>query len=110
MPTYTFYCKACFKSYSDLQPFDPTGKYKDVKCPHCNSKKKSQTPTAPKIKFTNPTDTSKFDNFSYRAGYNLDKAQDLRRAAESQSHMGSDPYNAGGIDDISGGDYFGEVE
>jgi DNA-directed RNA polymerase subunit RPC12/RpoP len=110
VPTYTFYCKACFKEYSDLQPFDPTGKYKKVKCPNCNSKKKSQTPTVPKIKFTNPKDTSKFDNFSYRAGYNLEKAQDLRRAAESESHMGSDPYHAAGVDDISSGNHFGEVE
>lgn len=108
MPNYEFVCGSCKKTYSSLEPFDPTGKYKDVRCTHCNSKKKKMKPTAGNIKFTNPQDTSKFDNFSYRAGYNLEKAQNERRAAEDQSHMGSAPYN--GIDDISGGDFFGEVE
>lgn len=108
MPNYDFMCGGCNKSYSSLEQFDPTGKYKDVRCPKCNSKKKKKLPSAGNIKFTNPKDTSKFDNFSYRAGYNLEKAQDERRAAESQSHMGTQPYNA--VDDISGGEFFGEVE
>ena len=108
MPSYNFTCKKCSKNYSDLQPFDPTGKYPDVRCPHCNSKSKKQSLTAANLKFTNPKDTSKWDNFSYRAGYNLDAAKDLRRAAEDASHMGTMTYN--GIDDISRGDIFGEVE
>lgn len=60
------------------------------------------------IKFTNPKDTSKFDNFGYRAGYNLEQAQDLRRKAEEASHMGNSPYK--NIDDIQSGNFFGEVE
>jgi putative FmdB family regulatory protein len=108
MPTYEFTCLKCKRAYSDLQPFDPTGKYADVSCPHCKSKRKKQGVTFAAVKFTNPKDTSKFDNFSYRAGYNLDKAQDERRAAESASHMGAAPYM--NHDDISSGDYFGEVE
>lgn len=108
MPTYEFLCGKCNKTYSSLESFDPTGKYKDVRCTHCDSKKKKMKPTAANIKFGNPKDTSKFDNFSYRAGYNLEMAQNERRAAEDQSHMGSAPYNS--IDDVSGGDFFGEVE
>ena len=108
MPTYEFTCVKCKKAYSDLQSFDPTGKYSDVKCPHCNSKRKRQGLTAAALKFANPKDTSKFDNFSYRAGYNLDKAQDERRPAEAASHMGTTPYMS--HDDISSGEHFGGVE
>lgn len=108
MPVYAFTCSSCKKNYDDFTNFDLTGKYKDVKCPHCNSRKKKQNLTAANLKFANPQDTSKFDNFSYRAGYNLDKAQNERRAAESASHVGAAPYMA--HDDISSGECFGEVE
>jgi DNA-directed RNA polymerase subunit RPC12/RpoP len=109
MPSYCFQCGKCKKEYSDLVSFDPSGKYKDTKCTSCGSKKKKMLPTAAKLKFSNPTDTSKFDNFSYRAGYNLEAAQDLRKSAEEVSHMGTDPY-ADRIDDINRGDLFGEVK
>ncbi len=66
-------------------------------------------PTAAQIKFSTPQDTSKWDNFSYRAGYNLDSAQDLRKQAEVASHMGREPY-ADGIDDVNRGDLFGKVK
>ena len=66
-------------------------------------------PTTANLKFADPKDTSKWDNFSYRAGYNLEAAQDLRKAAEADSHMGTEPY-ADGIDDINRGDLFGEVK
>lgn len=110
LPNYNFQCKECKKEFSDLQPFDPKGKYPDVRCPKCNSKKKKLMPSSANLKFSNPQDTSKWDNFSYRAGYNLESAQDLRREAEASSHMGKDPYNAAGIDDINRGDLFGEVQ
>jgi hypothetical protein len=48
------------------------------------------------------------DNFEYRAGYNMDKAQGERRHAEAASHMGQTPYNS--IDDITSGKNFGEVQ
>ena len=108
MPTYEFLCKKCKKTYDEFTTFDSTGKYADVRCPHCKSKSKKQNITAAACKFANPQDTSKFDNFSYRAGYNLDKAQNERRAAEAASHMGEQPYM--NHDDISSGEYFGEVE
>ncbi len=108
MPTYVFSCLKCKHSYETLTAFDPSGKYADVTCPECKSKRKVQGVTAANIKFTNPKDTSKFDNFDYRAGYNLEQAQNLRREAEKASHVGSKPYN--NIDDISSGENFGEVE
>jgi putative FmdB family regulatory protein len=109
MPSYTFECGKCKKSFTDLVPFDPSGKYKNTECTHCGSKKKKLLPSAPNLKFADPKDTSKWDNFSYRAGYNLEAAQDLRKAAEEGSHMGTAPY-ADGIDDINRGDLFGEVK
>lgn len=108
MPTYQFQCLKCKIQYEELTNYDSSGKYRDVKCPACKSKRKTQQVTCAGIKFTNPKDTSKFDNFGYRAGYNLEKAQELRRDAEQASHVGSTPYNQ--LDDISGGEFFGEVE
>ena len=108
MPTYNFACKNCDKNYEALASFDPKGRYASVSCPHCNSKKKKKLINDANIKFAQPKDTSKFDNFNYRAGYNLEQAQDLRRKAESTSHMGTTPYNP--IDDISSGNHFGEVK
>lgn len=108
LPSYVFLCSKCENQYESLTNFDSTGKYKEVSCPSCKSKKKKQQVTFANIKFTNPKDTSKFDNFGYRAGYNLEQAQDLRRKAEEASHMGNAPYNS--IDDIQSGEFFGEVE
>jgi putative FmdB family regulatory protein len=108
MPVYSFVCLKCKNDYETLTSFDSSGKYSDVVCPTCQSKRKKQQVTSANLKFTNPKDTSKFDNFGYRAGYNLEQAQNLRREAESASHMGSMPYS--GIDDISSGENFGEVK
>ena len=107
MPTYQFSCKKCKHEYETIAKFDETGKYSDVSCPKCNSKSKTKLLNSANIKFAQPKDTSKFDNFSYRAGYNLEQATDLRRKAEAASHMGTDPYMP--IDDITQGNHFGEV-
>lgn len=108
MPLYQFVCLKCKNNYESLTGFDSSGKYKDISCPSCNSKRKSQQVTSANVKFANPKDTSKFDNFGYRAGYNLEQAQNLRREAEKASHVGETPYNS--IDDVSSGNYFGEVK
>ena len=108
LPTYEFCCKKCNHVYESIAKFDETGKYQDVTCPSCNSKSKKKLINSANIKFAQPKDTSKFDNFSYRAGYNLEQATDLRRKAEEASHMGTDPYMP--IDDITKGKYFGEVQ
>jgi|SRR6516225_5603392 putative FmdB family regulatory protein len=110
MPFYDFECKKCHLVYEDMCPFDEAGKYPSVSCPRCKSNKKDRIFSTCNlhIKFTNPKDTSKWDNFSYRAGYNMEKAQNERRAAEDASHMGQSPY--GHIDDLNQGDHFGEVK
>ena len=83
----------CSESYEELTSYDETNKYKGIKCPHCKSKRKERTfdydITAI---FSNPKESSKWDNFGYRAGFNMDKAKSDRRAAEGKSHMGSNPF------------------
>lgn len=108
MPTYQFRCKKCKVEYETIASYDETGKYSNINCPSCGSKSKTKLINSVNIKFNQPQDTSKFDNFSYRAGYNMDQAQELRRKAESASHMGSEPYMP--IDDITQGTNFGEVK
>ena len=45
-----------------------------------------------KIQFAQPWESSKWENFEYRAGYNVVKAQEERRRAETLSHMGATPH------------------
>lgn len=94
MPTYSFQCKKCESSYDDLVDNDPTGKYKGVKCPSCGSKSKTKLMTFCAVSFTNPRDTSKWDNFTFRAGKTMEEAQDCRRYAQEHSHVGANPYGA----------------
>ena len=44
------------------------------------------------IQFAQPWESSKWENFEYRAGYNMVKAQEQRRRAETLSHMGATPH------------------
>ena len=37
MPMYDFVCQKCESKYDDLAPYDETGKYSKVKCPHCGA-------------------------------------------------------------------------
>jgi len=46
------------------------------------------------IQFAQPWESSKWDNFEYRAGYNMVKAQEERRRAETLSHVGASPYQS----------------
>jgi len=65
--------------------------------------------TAPgAIIFKQPKGTSFEDKFDYVAQWNMDNAKELRRKAEEESHMGTSPYSE--IDDISSGEFFGEVK
>ena len=88
MPLYEFHCLSCNKKYSELTKYDESGIYPDIECPHCSSTKKEKLMSTPAITFANPKESSKWDSFSYRAGHNLEKAQQERRVAESLSHMG----------------------
>lgn len=68
---------------------DPKNKYKGVACEFCGSKSKEKVPSSFGTTFTSPGDSSKWDSFSYRAGYNMDKAKTERRIAERNSKMGT---------------------
>ncbi len=94
MPTYRFSCLKCDESYEELTNYDDTGKYKLVKCPKCKSRKKERVfDYNVAVTFGNPKESSKWDNFGYRAGHNMEKAKSERREAEKYSHMGANPYN-----------------
>jgi len=94
MPIYNFKCLKCSEEYEELTSYDETGKYKDIKCPQCKSKKKLRTFDYDiTCTFGNPKESSKWDNFGYRAGHNMEKAKSERRAAETKSHMGTNPYS-----------------
>lgn len=74
---------------------DNTNKHSKVKCPDCGSKSKTKLLTAPAgVIFANARESSKWDNFGYRAGKTMDEAKELRRNAQEKSHMGADPYEA----------------
>jgi hypothetical protein len=88
---------------------DPTDRYPDVTCPRCAGTDKRRLMTACRaVVFTNPRGTSKGDSFTYVAGYNMEQAKDERRKAEAVAGGKTNPYPM--IDDVSGGEYFGEVE
>jgi putative FmdB family regulatory protein len=112
MPIYGFRCKACDVVYEELLPIDKTGKYKNVKCPQCQSKKKERTIDATSFSFVNPVGTDRWNSdtqgHGYRFHHNLPNVIAERENAQKKSHMGEKPYNE--IDDISGGKYFGEVK
>lgn len=104
MPTYNFECKnkKCGKTYEDFAfRFDESGKYPDIVCPHCRSKRKKQLMSAANFAFTNPVGTDRWNNTStghdYRFKHNIPKVKAEREMAEQFSHMGASPYGA--IDD-----------
>lgn len=88
MPFYEFECEDCSHVYEELTSYDEKGLYEGIVCPKCNSCKKIKLASVPSIQFADPTTSSKFDSFTYRAGHLMAKAQDERRNAEEKSHMG----------------------
>lgn len=106
MPIYVYRCerKECkeFDHFSHKM-VDPDVLISKLECPTCKSKNLHYIVKAPKVHFAQPEGTSKWDSFEYRAGYNLEKAQNERREAEKKSHMGSNPHV-----DINDVENFGE--
>jgi putative FmdB family regulatory protein len=96
MPNYDFLCGKCQSKYDDLVPYDETGKYKNVKCPDCGSKKKTLMPSVCAFQFAQPEGTDRWNNTSsghgYRFHHNLPKVIEERKQAEIMSHMGATPY------------------
>lgn len=101
MPHYEFQCKKCDIVYDDIVSYDETEKYPSVICPECGADDKIRlmSATAPPV-FSNPRGTSKEESFSYKAGYNMEQAKDLRRRAEAATDTKM-PYRT--IDDITSG-------
>jgi putative FmdB family regulatory protein len=89
MPVYEFECKKCKAEYSELSPYDPSGKYPDVECPKCGSKKKEKLVSLPATVYSQGVN----ETFTHKAGRLMERAKGERRAAEAASHMGGDPYN-----------------
>lgn len=79
MPTYDFCCKKCKHNFEDIV-FNASDV---IKCPKCNSKKTEKLLSAPVgLVFDKPQESSKWDNFGFRAGFNMNKAKEERRAVE----------------------------
>jgi len=89
MPFYDFKCSKCEHIWDEMTSHDPSDKYEKIVCPECGSKKKEKLfPSS--FSIGGPT-SSKMDNFGYRAGFNWERAQGERRAAE-EAAGGSSPY------------------
>ena len=99
MPMYEFECKKCKEKYSDLTKWDETEKYPDTVCPKCGSDKKTRL-----MSCCAPIPNK--DSHDHKFWTKIEKDRGIREAAEAA--QGPAPYNS--IDDISGGQFFGEVE
>jgi putative FmdB family regulatory protein len=98
MPMYDFQCKDCGKNYQDLTKYDENDVYPDTVCPYCGSGKKT--------KLLSLIAAIPVDSHDRRFWHKIEKERGNREAAEAA--QGASPYNS--IDDISGGQFFGEVE
>ena len=104
------YCFTCKNKKCNLDYFEILCKYEEIEqtiCPSCGSKKIEKLLTTPNFMFAQPQTTSKFDNFSYRAGFNMEKAKEERRRAEAAG-QNSSPYSQ--IDDIHQGEGISDNE
>lgn len=91
MPLYSFICQKdnCNSRFEVLCKFSEIDK---VCCTVCNSECVKQQITTPSVHFAMPQGSTKWDNFNYRAEYNMEKARKDRRNAEMLSHVGQTPY------------------
>ena len=87
MPLFDFRCKKCGTIFETL-----LRKSEQVSCSCGSEDVEKFMPNSFAVTFTNPTDTSKMDSFSYRAGMNMEKAKEERRVAQKRDHMGLNPY------------------
>jgi len=92
-----FQCKKCETVYEEFAEFDESGKYPDVVCPECGSKRKDALIGAPSFNFTNPQGTKRWNSESKGHDYRYKhtgapKAKAEREYAEKHSHVGPNPY------------------
>jgi putative FmdB family regulatory protein len=111
MPTFSFACKKCSTKYSDLVQFDPSGKYKDTKCPACGSKSKEKLMTSCSFAFAQPEGTDRWNSeqsgHDYRFHHKLPKVIEERQNAEL-ANKGALPYNH--INDLDSTEAWGDVK
>lgn len=103
MALYSFECKKCNKIFEEICTFDDHDKgFPDMRCPECKSKslKKNILAGPPNVSFSNPRESSKWDNWSYRQGKTAEEAK-MQRAAAQAVHRGKMPYKH--IDDTNNG-------
>lgn len=105
MPLYEFRCEACKITFEELCGMKET---RVIQCPDCNGPADKQLTAPGAVVFAQPKGTSREDNFDYVARWNMDNAKEIRRRAEAAAGGGAAPYRA--IDDISSGNFFGEVQ
>ena len=86
MPLYLFCCDACESSWEEL--LSMKADKSQVVCSKCQ-KSARQLFGMPHAVFSDPKNSSKWEDFSYRAGFLMDKAKDERRAAEAASGKGA---------------------
>ena len=109
-----FECKKCHEKYEELTKYDPTNKYKSIKCPKCGSKRKTPLVSVCNWNFTNPVGTDRWNNsHDYRFKTKLPQAKAERanaaKAAKAKTGFTSKtPYSK--IDDISSGKHEGPVK
>lgn len=106
MPMYEFQCKKCSHKYEEITSYDPTDKYKGIKCPECGSGKKTKLISTFNFTFAQPEGTDRWNSESsghdYRFKHNIPKVKAEREAAQQMSHMGANPYGGdGGEADIA---------
>lgn len=114
MANYEFRCQDCGKVFDEFASFDPEGKYPTVKCPNCDSDNKKRLMSACSFNFTNPEGTDRWNSetsgHDYRWNHKQPEIEKERKLAEQVSHMGATDDIYRPIDDISSGEYFGEVK
>ena len=88
MPIYAFKCEDCGTEFEEMRLFKNYAAPATCSCGGCGDPLFSMPSS---IIFTDPRDTSKWDNFGYRAGFNMEKAKQERRDAEQASRQ-PNPY------------------
>ncbi len=88
MPIYCFRCEKCGKEFEELRRMKNQA---DPAACSCGGGGLSVITSPPTAIFTDPRGTSKWDNFEYRAGFNMEKAKKERRDAEMINRQGN-PY------------------
>lgn len=84
MPTYDFYCKKCDKPQEVFCKIDER---EALVCQHCQGKMEQVIGNIAGCTFGNPGESSKWDNWGYRWGHNLERAKMERHNAEkAQKH------------------------